>query len=229
VLRGRAGLGEGAVESDKVRAFAVRASAAERAVDLCVLSTGLVLGAIGAFVLFEATLTADDADHVVAAVGVYAAALPAMFLCALLYAAAFETPRRELFRRLDHAAIFALIAATATPFAVAQGDGGRGCGVAILIWAVAALGIFVKLRFPIGRAYRSAFVFGVSGWTAMIAFSPTVAPRRALLLLLLGGVLYTIGIGFHLSQRLPFRRAIWHGFVIAGALAHYFAIVAIVL
>jgi hemolysin III len=152
-----------------------------------------------------------------------------MFLCALLYAAASETAWRSFLRRLDHAAIFGLIAATATPFALGEPVGSRGIWIAAAIWTGAAIGIFVKLRFPIGPAGRSAAVFGLIGWTLMIALGATVAPRRALLLLLLGGALYTIGIGFHLWRRLRFRRAIWHGFVIAGATAHYFAVAVIVL
>lgn len=202
-------------------------SAVERTADLCVLSAGLILGAAGAAALLAAVLGAGDADRVVVGVGIYAAALPAMFLCALLYTAAFETAWRGFFRRLDHAAIFALIAATATPFALVGSGGDRGFGCAAAIWTVAAAGIFVKLRFPIGRANRSAVVFGLCGWALMFVLGPTIASRRALLLITLGGVLYTIGIGFHLWRRLRFHRMIWHIFVIAGAAAHYLAVAAI--
>jgi hemolysin III len=205
----------------------VPTSAAERTADLCVLAAGLILGAAAAAALLAAMLEAGDAARVVVAVGIYAAALPAMFLCALLYTAAFETAWRGFFRRLDHAAIFALIAATATPFALVGPGGSRGFGCAAAIWAVAAAGIFVKLRYPIGRASRSAVVFGLSGWSLMFALGPTIASRRAWLLIILGGVLYTIGIGFHLWRRLRFHRAIWHAFVIAGAAAHYLAVAVI--
>jgi hemolysin III len=210
----------------RARGGPVAASAAEHAADFSVLSAGLILGAAGAAALFAAVLATDDAGRVVAAVGIYAAALPTMFLCALLYTAASNSPWWEFFRRLDHAAIFALIAATAMPFALARPGGG---GLAAVIWAAAAAGIFVKFRYPIGRAYRSAAVFGVSGWTLMIALAPSVASRNALRLVVLGGALYTIGLGFHLWRGLRFRRAIWHGFVVAGATAHYLAVATLVL
>jgi hemolysin III len=200
--------------------------AAERAADFGVLSFGLILGAGAAAALFAAVLATGDAGGVVAAVGIYAAALPAMFLCALLYAVASNSPWRGFFRRLDHAAIFALIAATATPFALTR-PGGRG--FAAVIWAVAATGIFVKFRYPIGRAYRSAAVFGLSGWTLMIALGPSVSSRTALLLVALGGALYTIGLCFLLWRGLRFHRAIWHVFVVAGATAHYLAVATLVL
>jgi hemolysin III len=161
------------------------------------------------------------------AIGLYAVALPTMFLCALLFGVAFDTPQRGFFRRLDHAAIFAMIAATATPFAVVEPAGG-GLGFAVSIWVAAAIGIFVKLRYPIGRARGSAAIFGLSGWAVMLMLAPTISSRHGLLLILLGGALYTIGIGFHLWRRLRFHRAIWHLFVVFGATAHYLAVAAIV-
>jgi hemolysin III len=228
MCQGDAAPNDCAVGRDRERAFAVLATAAERIADLSVLSVGLALGTGGGVALFAATLAAGDAGQVFA-VGIYAAALPAMFLCALLYAGAFGTPRSGFLRRLDHAAIFALIAGTATPFALAEPVGSRGRDIAMLIWTVAAVGIFIKLRFPIGRPYRSTAVYGLLSWTVMMLVGPTVSSRRAVLLLLLGGAFYTVGMGFHLRRQLRFRRAIWHGFVIAGAIAHYFAVAAIVL
>jgi hemolysin III len=211
------------------RPAGVPANAAERIADLCVLSAGLILGGVGAAALFVATLGAGDGGRLVVAVGVYAAALPAMFLGALLYAATIGTPWRGFFRRLDHAAIWALIAATATPVTIATPAAGHGLAVAAVIWAIAATGIFVKLRFPIERAGRSAAVFAMAAWALMMVLGPSIASRRALQLIVLGSSLYTIGIAFHLWRDLRFHRAIWHGFVIAGAMAHYLAIVAIVL
>jgi hemolysin III len=227
MYRDRAGPDDRALRHDRHRASAIPATVAERVVDLGVLAAGLLLGSAGAAILFAAVVASNDAGRIVAAAGIYAAALPCMFLCALLYAAAFETPWRGFFRRLDHAAIWALIAATATPVVLAR-RGDENAGIAVLIWAVAATGIFLKLRYPIGRAFPSAVIFGISGWALLIVLGPGIAPHRALFLILLGGGLYTVGIAFHLWRRLRFHRAIWHAFVIAGAAAHYAAIVEIV-
>jgi hemolysin III len=224
---GRGGPDDRALWRDRYRASAVPTTAAERLVDLGVLAAGLLFASAGAALLLAAAIATDNAGRVIAAVGIYAAALPCMFLCALLYAAAFETPWRGFFRRLDHAAIWALIAATATPVVLARHGVGDG-GIAVLIWVVAALGIFLKLRYPIGRAFPSAAIFGVSGWALLLVLGPGIVPHGALFPILLGGVLYTVGIAFHLWRRLRFHRAIWHVFVIAGAAAHYFAIVEIV-
>jgi hemolysin III len=191
-----------------------------------VLGLGLSLGAAGGAGLLLTVCRADDPGPDVVAVGLYAVALPTMFLCALLFGAARDPVQRGFLRRLDHAAIFALIAATSTPFAVAEPIG-RGLGFAAAIWAAAAVGIFFKLRYPIGRARCSAAIFGLSGWSVMLLLAPSIASRRALFLLLLGGALYTIGTGVFLWRRLRFRRALWHVFVIAGAGAHYLAVSAI--
>ena len=201
-------------------------SPTERAVDLAVLAVGLVLGLVGAVALLAAAFAAPRGAPIVAAVAIYAAILPAMFGCALCYAASFDSPRRGVLRRLDHAAIFAMIAGTATPFAI--GGGGGGYGLAGIVWFVAGAGIFIKLRYPIGRVPRSAAIYIALGWAAMVAVGPAVASRPVLSLIMLGGAFYTIGIVFFLWRRLPFHRAIWHGFVVAGAATHYLAVLALV-
>ncbi len=188
------------------------------------LATGLLLGSVGAIALLATAFAAPRTAPIVAAIAVYAAALPVMFGCALCYAAALDSPRRGLLRRLDHAAIFAMIAATATPFAI----GGGGYGRAAMVWLIAAAGIFVKLRYPIGRIHRSAAIYVTLGWAAMIAVGPAVSSRPVAGLIMLGGAFYTIGIVFFLWRRLPFHRAIWHGFVLAGAASHYLAVLALV-
>ncbi len=122
-----------------------------------------------------------------------------------------------------------MIAGTATPFALDRPAGSWGYVLGTALWAAAGIGVFVKLRFPIGPVYRSAAAYVVLGWMAMIAIGPAIASRRVLMLIVLGGIFYTIGVVFFLWRRLPFHRAIWHGFVVAGAAAHYLAVAALVL
>lgn len=197
--------------------------AAERAADLCVLGCGLVLGAAGSTALLAAALARGD-PRLVAGASIYVAGLLAMLGCSLVYHAAIRSPRRRLLRRLDHAAIFAMIAGTATPFALGRG-GERGSALAAAIWAVAAIGIVGKLRFPIGGARRSAVIYALLGWVCVAAIGPALASRATLKLILAGGAFYMTGVYFHLSYRLPFHKAVWHGFVVAGAVCHYLAVI----
>jgi hemolysin III len=197
----------------------------ERAVDIAVLSLGFALGAGGAVALVTAALGAADAGRVVAAILVYAAALPATFLCALLFTAALAGRRRVLLRRIDHAAIFVMIAATATPFALSRPSPGWSWTAAAAVWAAAAIGIFYKLRFPIGPPHSSAAVYILLGWFSLLAIGPAIASQRALILVGAGIAFYLTGLVFHLWRRLPYHRAIWHVFVVLGAACHYFAVI----
>lgn len=195
---------------------------AEHRADLIVLGGGLILGAAAAIALLSLAL-ADGNPRLVAGVAVYVAGLLAMLGCSLAYRAAVEPRRRRFLRRLDHAAIFAMIAGSATPFALARG-GARGLFVAAALWAVAALGIAFKLRFPIGGIRRSAIFYLLLGWVSVVAVGPAVSPETVMLIAA-GGICYSAGVPFLLSWRSPYRLAIWHSFVLAGAACHFLAIV----
>ncbi|MGH7047738.1 MAG: PAQR family membrane homeostasis protein TrhA [Stellaceae bacterium] len=194
---------------------------AERTADLCVLGGGLVLGLVASVVLLATALA--DADHrIVIGTAIYAGALVAMLGCSLCYRAAIETRRRRFLRRLDHAAIFALIAGTATPFALMR-PGFGGSALAGALWAIATIGILAKLYRPIGSFGRSVGVYLLLGWASLVALGPA-ASHDTVALVAAGGGLYSLGLLFLLWRRLPYRLAIWHAFVLAGALCHYLAI-----
>ena len=133
---------------------------------------------------------------------------------------------QELRRRLDHAAIFVMIAGTYTPFTLAGLSGGLAIGLTAAIWTVALGGALVKLRYP-RRFERLAIVaYLVLGWQGLFLVPSLFAalPEPAALLIVTGGVLYSAGVAFHLWTRLPFHSAIWHGFVVLAAGCHYAAI-----
>lgn len=161
-----------------------------------------------------------------AAVGVYVATL----LASLGFSAAYNlwpvSPAKWLLRRLDHAAIYLLIAGTYTPFAVKLGTFRLLVGV----WLVAALGIALKLLAP-GRWDRlSILVYVALGWSFVFAYEDVLLrlPEPVLWLTGIGGLLYMTGIAFHLLEGLKFHNAIWHGFVLAAAGVHFGAVAALV-
>jgi hemolysin III len=197
----------------------------ERVVDLGVLSLGFMFGAGGAVMLIAAALREHDSDAVVAAVLVYATALPATFLCAALLAVSLADRRRVLMRRIDHAQIFVMIAATATPFALAWPDLGWSRTAAAALWVAAGIGIFVKLRFPIGPLYRSAAAYILLGSFSLLAIGPAIASAEAAILVVAGVAFYLVGMILYLAWRTRYRRAIWHAFVVLGAACHYFAVI----
>jgi hemolysin III len=133
------------------------------------------------------------------------------------------SPTKWVLRRLDHAAIFLLIAGTYSPF-MAQLEG-SGFMLA-LVWGGAALGIFVKLALP-GRFDRLTILFYLAiGWSGLLVVESVaeVLSGRAMLLIAAGGVAYTTGVVFHLWHTLKYHNAVWHGFVVAGAGLHLAAV-----
>jgi hemolysin III len=194
---------------------------AERRADLCVLVCGLLLGTAGVIALLALAFARCDA-RVALGITIYAAGLLGMLGSSLAYHAAAGSPRRGLLRRFDHAAIFAMIAGTVTPFALSLGDAVWGSAATAAVWAAAAIGIVVKLLFPT-NARQSAIPYLILGWVSAAVLVPSVSPATGLQLAA-GGVLYTVGVTFYLWRRLPFHSAIWHAFVLAGAACHFFAI-----
>ncbi len=129
-------------------------------------------------------------------------------------------------RRFDHSAIFILIAATYTPFLERGADDPLLLGTLIAIWAIAALGIFVKCVFP-GRYDRLAILLYLAmGWSGVLVAEPVASriPYASMLLIIIGGIIYSLGVIFHVWERLRFQNAIWHAFVVAAAAVHYSAV-----
>jgi hemolysin III len=105
-----------------------------------------------------------------------------------------------------------------------------GYGLLAVVWGMAAIGIAIKLFLPRFLEGLSTAIYLVQGWAVLAAWQPltTALPGQVLTLLIAGGVLYTIGVVFHLWDRLPYQNAIWHGFVLSAATCHYAAVLVIV-
>jgi len=161
-----------------------------------------------------------------AAVSVYAICVMTMIGCSMAYNLAENHKRKSLLRRFDHAAIFLMIAGTYTPFTTIRFDGAWAISMTTIIWALALIGAAGKLFLPsIGKKIWIAF-YVLMGWLVVAAMGPMIegVPLAGIILLAIGGLLYTLGIPFYVSEKLPFRRAIWHGFVMAAAGVHYAAV-----
>jgi hemolysin III len=201
-------------------------SRGERIADAWVHMLAIALGLVGVVVLMAAAIPRESLTLTVSLL-VYSCGLLGMLICSALYNASTVPRRKDLLRRLDHAAIFVMIAGTYTPFLAMKIDGLWGHWLLVYVWAVAGAGVVLKLIWVNHFARLSVVLYLFLGWTIVIAIEPllaTVSPP-AILLLVLGGVLYSIGVLFHLWERLPYQRAIWHGFVAAAAMCHYVAII----
>jgi len=133
---------------------------------------------------------------------------------------------KELLRRIDHAMIFVMIAGTYTPFVVLRLPDGTATWLGGIVWCGAMLGAMLKLLFPRRFERVSLALYLGLGWAVVTAFDPLMGAiaRSTFELLVAGGILYTLGVPLCLMERLPFHNALWHAFVLAGAVCHFIAV-----
>ena len=161
-----------------------------------------------------------------AAVAIYAVCLLTMIGCSMAYNLSENSKHKALLRRFDHAAIFLMIAGSYTPFTTQRLDGAWAVGMTVAVWVIAALGVTGKLLLPDLSKKLWLVLYLALGWMVLAAIGPLSqgVPLAGLILLAVGGALYTLGVPFYAWQKLPFRRAIWHGFVLVAAGVHYAAV-----
>ena len=192
--------------------------------DLIVHLTGLVFALFGGGILLGLSVGLGRLGQV-AAIGVYAAGLLAMLSLSTAYNFG-KAPWRPVLRRLDHAGIFLMIAGSYTPFTTHNLRGAWAWGMTAAVWSIALFGVAGKLLLP-GLSRRIwVGVYLALGWLVLVAIKPLVAALSwpSLLLLAVGGLVYTSGVFFYANKRLKYARAIWHGHVVAAAGVHWAAI-----
>ena len=198
-------------------------SRAARRADLVIHIVGLTLAVVGGAVLL--LLSAGNQAGQVAAIAVYATGLVLMLTFSLAYNFGGER-YRPFFRRLDHAGIFLMIAGSYTPFTTHVLTGSWAWGMTIAVWTIAGVGILGKLVIP--HLYEGVWIaiYLALGWIVVIAIRPIMErlPTAAMVLLVIGGLVYTAGVVFYATERFPFWRSIWHGHVVAAACVHWCAI-----
>ncbi|MGO8101022.1 hemolysin III family protein [Rhizobium leguminosarum] len=193
--------------------------------DGIVHGVGLVLALIGATVLiFYATVWSSDGA--LAAAWIYGVGLVLTLAISFSYNAWPVSRTKWYLRRFDHSAIFLLIAATYTPFLERGADDPLLLFMLVAIWLFAAVGIVLKCVFP-GRFDRLAILLYLAmGWSGVLVAEPVASriPAASMLLIVIGGVIYSLGVIFHVWEKLRFQNAIWHGFVVTAAAVHYSAV-----
>ena len=186
---------------------------------------GLLLSVVGLATLVVYSSLYGDAWHIVSS-SIYGASLIVLYTSSTLYHAVTPTNLKRVLQKLDHAAIFLLIAGTYTPFTLVNLRGGWGWTLFGMVWSIAIAGMVMEL--VVKKRYKGlsiALYLGL-GWLVMIAIGPmidSVAPG-GLILLLVGGLFYSLGVIFYVWKTLVYHHAIWHLFVLAGSAFHFFAV-----
>ncbi|KAA0268115.1 MAG: hemolysin III family protein [Nitrosomonas sp. PRO4] len=141
----------------------------------------------------------------------------------------------EIFRKVDHAAIYVLIAGTYTPFCVNAFDGFWKWGMLGIIWTLAVIGIVVKIFIIRAPRWLNAGIYIVMGWLSMTAIGEMLnaLPAWVLVWMLIGGVTYTLGAVVYITKIFNFKpgvfgfHEVWHIFVLLAALAHFIAVMGV--
>jgi hemolysin III len=151
-----------------------------------------------------------------------------MILASAAYNLKRRGPTKEILRRIDRAAIFVMIAATYTPFAANRLPPETGGALLFVIWTCATAGVGCTLMFPRRFERFSLLLYLTMGWMVVAVIKPlsaSVAPFD-LALLFAGGIVYSTGVTFHLLDRIPHHKTIWHTFVLAASALQFVAIAA---
>jgi len=200
-------------------------SAGEELANSLTHGLGFVLALAGLTILVVFAALYGSVRHIVAC-SIYGAMLVILYAASTLYHS-LTSPRAKAFLQvIDHAAIFLLIAGTYTPFTLVTLRGGWGWSLFGVIWGLAILGILLQVTALRQVTWLMLILYTSMGWIVVIALKPLLAALATggLVFLLLGGLMYTLGIIFYVRKSIRFSHAVWHLFVLAGSILHFFAI-----
>lgn len=192
--------------------------------DAFVHMAGVVVAMLAAPVLITLAVVLHGDARAIVGASLYGAALIAMLLCSALYNMTWDVQRKAFFRHFDHTAILCKIAATYTPFIMLSSGGGGWLLPGL--WSAAFAGAVMRFMAP-DRLKVVAVVLALGmGWAGLFAGDAFFAglSTAVIVLIVTGGALYTIGVGFFLFDRLPFHYTIWHIFVLAASAVFYAAV-----
>lgn len=157
---------------------------------------------------------------------IYGVTLILLYLSSTLYHS-FSKPRiKNLFARLDHVSIFMLIAGTYTPILLINIRGPWGWTLFGIIWGIALVGAVIRSIYVHRFRKLMVAVYLLMGWMFVLAGKQIYLnmPSQSILFLVLGGIAYSVGVVFYMWRKLPYSHGIWHLFVLAGSVLHFFAI-----
>jgi hemolysin III len=186
---------------------------------------GLLLSMAALVILVVLASLYGDAWHIVS-VSIYGSTLVLLYAASTFYHALPMPRAKGVLQVLDHASIYLLIAGTYTPFTLVNLRGGWGWAIFGVVWGLALLGVAMEAFARQFSRSISLVLYIATGWTAAVAVKPLFAavPTGGLVLLVAGGVAYTGGVVFYCWRSLPYNHAIWHVFVVAGSVLHFFAV-----
>ena len=157
---------------------------------------------------------------------VYGISIITLFSASALYHWVEDEAKKHYFRIVDHISIYFLIAGTYTPVLLIMLPQSLGWTLFYVVWGIAAFGVILKLFFTGKFEIFSVLLYLIMGWLIVFDFKnlSNLLDSNGLLLFFAGGLSYTVGILFYAIKKIPYNHVIWHLFVLAGAIFHFFMI-----
>lgn len=185
---------------------------------------GSVFGivALVLLIIFETKKTEFSLFSVV----VYGISIIILFTASTMYHSFTDEKKKHYFRIVDHISIYLLIAGTYTPVLLITLAQSKGWLLFYIVWAIAGFGVILKLFYTGRFEVFSTILYLVMGWLIVFDFSTlnSLMPANGIVLLMAGGLAYTVGIVFYAIEKIPYNHVIWHLFVLAGAICHFFMV-----
>jgi hemolysin III len=191
---------------------------------------GAVLSIVAIVLLMVFSSLEGTALHVVSYL-IYGVTMLLLYLSSTLVHSFPEGKTKDLFEIFDHSAIYLFIAGSYTPILFHVVQGKLGWILFGIVWGLAVLGVVFKSFFAKRFLFTSTLLYLLMGWMIVFAWKPLMAnlSGNGLMLLILGGVLYTMGTVFYIWRSFPYHHAVWHLFVLAGSIVHFFVILCYIL
>ena len=186
---------------------------------------GALISISGLVLLIVFSAMHGNLNHIISCT-IFGVALVLLYTASTLYHS-FQKPNlKHIFKIFDHSCIYILIAGTYTPFLLVTISGITGWSRLIILWSLTVIGILFKIFFVYRFKIISTIAYILMGWIIIFAIKPLfhTLPGGGLVLLISGGLAYTFGAIFYAWNKLPFNHAIWHLFVLAGSVCHFFAV-----
>lgn len=185
--------------------------------------------AIAALVLLIVFAAFDGNVWHVVSFSVFGATLVVLYMASTLYHSLTNQRAKILFRKFDHMSIYLLIAGSYTPFCLTVLNNWIGWTLFGVVWASAVLGIVLKAFYTGKNERLSTLLYVVMGWAALFAIKPIydAVSLTTFLLLIGGGMCYTLGTVFFVKDKIRYFHSIWHLFVLGGSVLHFFAVLSL--
>jgi hemolysin III len=197
----------------------------QEVVNALIHGIGILFGVSGIPVLIAIGTVNGNTPGIIGT-GIYGFCFLMLFTSSTIFHIALEPAIRQLFKKLDHISIYFLIAGTYTPLLLVFLNNTFGITLLVILWSLTLLGIFFKMRYTGRFEIVSTIIYLLMGWIMVVGGRKffDAMPTDVLIFICIGGGLFSIGVFFYLWDKYTYTHAIWHGFVLAGAICHYVAV-----